>query len=121
MLSTCCSVTGVEKTSGAARFMMNDFLGIIWVFELWIIVLRSKKGTEKHYRIESQCSYADILKRAPTFSIRNKCTNYMIKCVLCGMDMWSYNADKHYSLKHSDVECPIFVGQDEKNALLKSS
>lgn len=43
----------------------------------------------------------------------------MVKCVLRGMDMWTYNADKHYLQKHSDVKCPIFVTEDERKAMLE--
>ena len=83
-----------------------------------VLIQTSKKGADKHYRIQSQCSYAETLKRAPVFSARNKCTNYLIKCVICGIDMWTYNANKHY-FQHGDIECPIFIGQAQKTAMLK--
>lgn len=84
-----------------------------------VLVQTSKKRSEKHYKVQSQCSYAEVVNRAPVLSIRNKCTNYMVKCVLRGMDMWTYNADKHYLQKHSDVKCPIFVTEDERKAMLE--
>lgn len=83
-----------------------------------ILIQTSKESQAKHHKIQSNCSYAEVLKRVPVFSIRNKCTNYMMKCSICKADIWTYNGEKHYQQIHSEVECPIFVGQNEKDAML---
>ena len=79
-----------------------------------------RETSRKAYRnfiIQSTYKYFIEMRRKPKLSVHNKCTNY-VKCSQCGINMWTYNAEMHYKEIHNDIDCPVFVTEEEKNGML---
>lgn len=72
------------------------------------------------YKIGGNCSYRENKARAPKqSSVRQPCTNWLIKCAICDAHIWSYMGERHYKFVHPDDACPKFIAQDEINKVIK--
>ena len=69
----------------------------------------TRKGNEYFYRnVESNCPYyIQHARRVTKSSLRNPCTNYLNKCILCKSDVWLYNVKNHYEDMHPNTEIPL--------------
>ena len=72
-------------------------------------------------QIDSHCDYFYPYKKRPTYSKREKCTNYLAKCEAknCGAAIWKYNMEKHYQIKHELLNVPeeFLVTENEKHTI----
>ena len=81
----------------------------------------SRQGNKIYYKTTSNCPYFFNWGRAPKkCTQRNKCTNHLIRCVICGADIWKYNLPAHYELLHIDTElsAELCIEEKERKMLL---
>ena len=75
---------------------------------------------KQSYKIEGNCIYRHEKLRAPVKpSIREPCTNWLVKCTICKTDIWRYMGERHFKCVHADEACPKFITQDEINNVKK--
>ena len=81
----------------------------------------SKTKDKTYYKIDSKCNYVFPYKRQPTYSTRERCTNYLAKCEArdCGTDVWKYHMAEHYKAKHPKLHVPkdLLISNEEKNMI----
>ena len=61
------------------------------------------------------CMYVCIL----VSSIREPCTNWLVKCEICYSDVWRYMMDRHYNECHEDLQCPVLISEREMHFMKK--
>lgn len=85
------------------------------------LIITSGRGKSATWGPHSDCKYfkAFALKPSASFSKSSPCTNRPVNCTICDETYWSYNIYIHYNEKHSGVECPFLINEEEKSFVLK--
>ena len=72
------------------------------------------------YKLESNCVYLHNRHRAPLkSSVREPCTNWLVKCSICSADIWTYMGEEHFRNIHPQLPCPLFITEDELRKVKK--
>jgi hypothetical protein len=84
------------------------------------LVVTSGKGKNATWGPFSDCKYfkSFALKSSTNLSKNTPCSNRPVNCSICNETYWSYNISIHYNEKHSSVECPFIIKDEEKNLVL---
>ena len=87
------------------------------------LVKTSTSGTSTFFRIQSACPYIYVTKNHKNRSVRNKCTNTVLRCSFCEAELWKYNMKLHFHMNHSEIALPTQYGicQDEVKSLKSNS